>query len=260
MTTITGKWALITGASSGLGVDFARELAARGANIILAARRLDRLESVREAIGKLHAVQIETMQVDLAAPDAPQTLHDQLEAGGRPIDMLINNAGLGIYGPFLEIEWAREKAMLELDIVTLTHMSKLFLRGMVARRFGYVMQIASIGAYQPSPLYASYSAAKAYVMNFSLAVNHELAGTGVKMCVVSPGVTRTEFLEVAGQAATPFQRMTRMESPAVARIGVEGMLAGRTHIVPGWINQLLASSTRLMPRGMAAAIASRSMH
>ena len=157
---LRGKWALVTGASSGLGVDFANNLASRGSNVILVARREDRLRAVQQEITAQYGVQVEVIAMDLESADAPQRLYDQLKAGGRAVDVLINNAGFGLYGDFLEIPWERERAMLELDIVTLTHMTKLFVKDMVARRFGYVLLVASIGAYQPSPTYATYSAAK----------------------------------------------------------------------------------------------------
>ncbi|MFW5691553.1 MAG: SDR family NAD(P)-dependent oxidoreductase [Chloroflexota bacterium] len=258
-TDIRGKWALVTGASSGLGVDFAGELAARGANLILAARRQERLEAVRDTITAAHNVSVEVVAIDLAAPDAPQQLHDQLKAREIPVDILVNNAGLGIYGEFTEIEWERERAMLELDIVTLTHMTKLFTRDMVARGFGMVLQVASIGAYQPSPLYASYSAAKSYVLNFGLALNHELRRTGVSVTVVSPGVTRTEFLDVAGQEPTLYQRMAMMTSDAVAKQAIRALVRRDPHIITGTLNALTAITTRFMPRSFAAAIAYRTM-
>jgi short-subunit dehydrogenase len=253
------RWALITGASSGLGADFARELAGRGANLILVARREENLRALQAEIASRHTVQIEVVVMDLATPEAPQQLYDRLEAAGRRVDVLVNNAGLGLYGEFLDIPWERERSMLELDIITLTHMTKLFARDMVAQRFGYILQIASIGAYQPSPLYASYAAAKAYVLSFGEALSYELRQTGVKVTVLSPGVTATEFLQVSGQSASLYQRVTMMKSPEVVRIGVDAMLKGRPSIVSGRFNALMAWSTRLLPRRLQAALAHRFM-
>lgn len=257
--TLRGRWALVTGASSGLGADFARELAGRGANLILVARRAENLRALQGEITARHAVQVDVVAMDLATPEAPQQLYDQLKAAGRQVDVLVNNAGLGLYGAFLDIDWERERNMLELDIVTLTHMTKLFVRDMVARNRGYILQIASIGAYQPSPLYASYSAAKAYVLNFGEALSYELRDTNVKVSVLSPGVTATEFLKVSGQQATFYQRMTMMRSADVVRIGVDAMLKGRPSVVPGLFNAVVAWSTRLMPRRLQAAVAHRLM-
>jgi uncharacterized protein len=158
-----GKWALVTGASSGLGTDFARDLASRGANIILVARRLDRLQAVAQEISKQYGVQTEVIAMDLVAENAAEQLVAQLAAANKPIDILINNAGYGLYGMFIETEWARLNNMLQLDIVALTHLSHVFGKAMAARGSGYILQVASIGAYQPSPTYAAYSAAKSYV-------------------------------------------------------------------------------------------------
>lgn len=257
--SLHGRWALVTGASSGLGVDFARELAGRGCNLVLVARREEQLRRLADEIMARAGVAVEVIAMDLGLVDAPQRLYDQLTAANRAIDILVNNAGLGLYGEFLALEWQRERAMLELDIITLTHLTKLFVRDMVTRRFGFVLQIASIGAYQPTPLYASYSAAKSYVLHFGEALNHELRKTGVRCTVLSPGVTRTEFLDVSGQAPTFYQRMVMMRSADVARIGIDAMLRGKSSVVPGFFNALTAWSNRLIPRRLAAALAYRLM-
>jgi short-subunit dehydrogenase len=149
--------------------------------------------------------------------------------------------------------------MLELDILTLVHMTKLFVKDMVARNFGHVLQIASIGAYQPSPTYATYSAAKSFVLLFGEALSYELRKTKVRVTVLSPGVTKTEFFEVAGQKPTLYQRLAMMESPAVVRIGINAMLRGRPSVVPGLFNALMTWGTRLMPRRWLAVIADRLM-
>jgi uncharacterized protein len=256
---LRGKWALVTGASSGLGVDFARQLAARGCNLILVARREDRLRTVEQAITAQHGVEVDVIAMDLEPAEAPQQLYDQLKAAGRPVDVLINNAGFGLYGDFVEIPWERERAMLELDIVTLTHLTKLFVKDMVERRSGFVLLVASIGAYQPSPTYATYSAAKSYVLSFGEALHFELRKTGVNVTVVSPGVTKTEFLEVAGQKPSLYQRAMMMKSADVTRIAVDAMLKGKASVVPGFKNAAVALSMRFMPRQLAAMAAERSM-
>jgi hypothetical protein len=258
-TRLHGRTALVTGASSGLGADFARHLAARGANLILVARRMELLEALKQELTQKHRVSVETIAMDLVAKDAPQQLYDQIKAAGKQVDILVNNAGLGLHGQFLDIPWERERNMLELDIITLVHMTKLFGRDMAERKFGYILQVASIGAYQPSPTYATYSAAKSFVLYFGEALAHELRASNVKVTVVSPGVTKTEFLDVAGQQPTLYQRMVMMDSPTVTRIGIEAMLKGKASVVPGIMNALTAFSTRLMPRSFAAALADRLM-
>jgi len=259
MAQLSGKTALVTGASSGLGVDFAKCLAEKGTNLVLVARRTDRLETVKADIVNQYGVEVTNISSDLSLPDSPQKLYDQLKAQNKPIDILINNAGLGLYGSFLEIEWAKERQMLEIDILALVHMTKLFVPDMIARGYGYVLQVASIGAFQPSPLYASYSAAKSFVLNFSLAANYEIRKTPVRICTISPGVTKTEFLEVSGQKPTRYQRAMMMDSPTVTRMGIEGMLRGKTNIVPGFLNAVFAWTPRLMPRRMSAMMAERTM-
>lgn len=252
---LEGKWALVTGASSGLGVDFAKELAQRGASLILTARRKDRLEALAAELARDHRVNAEAVAVDLGDRAAVGALPGELEARGRPVDLLVNNAGFGVFGDYLQIPWEKELAMLELDVVTLAHLTKLCAHAMVKRRWGRILQVASIGAFQPTPTYAAYSAAKAFVVSFSEAVDFELSGTGVSCSVISPGVTATEFLQVSGQTPTLYQRMLMMTSPDVARIGVDAMLAGRRHVVPGLLNKLGAFSTRLVPRSVATAMA-----
>ncbi|HZU86735.1 MAG TPA: SDR family oxidoreductase [Anaerolineaceae bacterium] len=252
---LANQVALVTGASSGLGADFARELASRGASVILVARREDQLRAVAAEIEKDYGVSAQVIALDLASPDAPQVLYDLLHQQGIQVDVLVNNAGFGIYGDFASIPWEREKAMLELDILVLTHMTKLFLPDMLARKSGFILQVASIGAFQPSPTYATYSAAKAYVLSMGEAINYELRHSGVSLTVISPGVTATEFLKVAGQSPSLYQRMMMMDSRKVARIGVDSMLRRRSSVVPGFFNSLAAFSTRLMPRRLQAALA-----
>lgn len=256
---IRGKTALVTGASSGLGVDFARELAQMGANLILVARREERLKAVQAEIQAAHGVQVEVISMDLAQAGAPQVLYDQLKAAGKPVDVLVNNAGYGLFGMFTELPWEKQKSMLDLDIVALTHMTHLFLPDMVTRKFGAILQVASIGAYQPSPTYASYAAAKSYVLLFSEAVNYELRGTGVNVTTISPGVTATEFFKVAGQELTLYQRMVMMESREVARQGIRAMQRQRSSLVPGFVNAAGVFMMRLLPRRRMAALSNMMM-
>jgi short-subunit dehydrogenase len=258
-TILRDRHALVTGASSGLGVDFARELARRGAGLTLVARREDRLRSLQRELADGHGVDVRVVTLDLIDEGAPDQLLDDTRAQGRPVDVLVNNAGFGLYGPFSKIDWERERAMLELDVVVPVHLTKLFLPGMLERRTGWVLNIASIGAYQPSPLYASYSAAKSFVLNFTEALSYELRGSGVWATALSPGIVATEFLQVSGQQATRYQRLTMMDSPTVARIGVDAMLKGRPSLVPGRLNAASVWSNRLLPRRVSAALAHRMM-
>lgn len=259
MTNLSGKTALVTGASSGLGVDFARQLAAMGLNLILVARREEKLTEVKAEIEEKFPVQVKLIPLDLTATQAVETLKQQIDDAGLQVDVLINNAGFGIHGQFVEIPWEKEKNMLELDMIVLTHLTKIFAQDMVKRGLGYILQVSSIGAYQPSPTYATYSAAKAYVLSFAEAINYELRGTGVSCTALSPGVTATEFLKVSGQAPTAYQRLMMMESPAVVQIGLKAMLKRRGSVVPGLGNWMSALFTRFISRTASAALANRMM-
>jgi short-subunit dehydrogenase len=199
------------------------------------------------------------MAVDLGDPAAPQMLHDALRAQGIAVDILVNNAGFGLFGLELEIPWDRTRQMLMLDIVALTHLTKLFARDMVKRGQGRILQVASIGAYQPSPTYAAYSAAKSYVRSFSQALNFELRHSGVTSTAICPGITATEFLQVSGQKPTAYQRLMMMTSAEVAAIGVKAMLKGKYTVVPGFLNWLAAMLTFVTPDPVNAAAAYRLM-
>jgi short-subunit dehydrogenase len=245
---LKGKWALITGASSGLGVDFARELAQRGMNLVLVARREDQLRTIALSLEKAHGIQTMVVPMDLGAPDVGQALQGRLTAEGIRPAVLINNAGYGVYGLETELPWDRVKAMMELDMITLVDLSRRFAKEMAAQGFGRILQVSSIGAFSPTPTYAAYAAAKAFVLSYSEALSYELKDTGVTSTALCPGITATEFLKVSGQKATPYQRLVMMKSADVARIGIRAMLRGRRSVVPGVMNTLTAWSTRLMPR------------
>lgn len=183
----------------------------------------------------------------------------RLRADGIAVDVLINNAGFGLYGKFTDIAWEREQQMLDVDIATVVRMTRLFVPDMAARKSGWVLQVASVGAFLPSPLYASYSAAKAFVLSFSEAINFELRGTGVSVTTTCPGMIRTEFHDVSGQAYTWFQRLMLMESEPCVRASINAMLRRKASVVPGRVNALMIWSLRLTPRWLMTAIAHRTM-
>jgi short-subunit dehydrogenase len=259
MSDLKGKTALVTGASSGLGVDFATILAERGCNLILVARREDRLRTLAEDLGKRHGIQAHVIAMSLSTLGAPQALYDRIRALNLTVDVLINNAGFGVHGPFADVPWEREQEMLMLDIVALVHLTKLYVREMLARDAGYILQVSSIGAYQSTPTYGTYSAAKSFVLSFGEALNYELRKSDVKVSVLSPGVTETEFLDVAGQRRTLFQRLSIMPSRPVAEIGIAAMLRGKPSKVAGVMNALTAWSLRFVPRRLQAAMANAAM-
>ncbi|MEJ2516293.1 MAG: SDR family oxidoreductase [Gammaproteobacteria bacterium] len=256
---LTGRRAVVTGASSGLGADFARELAKRGADLVLVARRREKLEALAAELEGRHGVQCRVHVMDLTRPAAPAQLAETLDAEGWNVDVLVNNAGFGVYARFLDTEWDRIEKMLRLDVEALAAMTRVFAPGMVQRGWGRVLQVASIAAFQPSPGYAAYAAAKSFVLSFGNALHQEWKGTGVSCTVVSPGVTETEFLQVAGQEKGLFHKATLMDSPTVARQGIEAMISGSPGIVPGWMNKVTTFSTRLIPRRLQAAVADLAM-
>jgi short-subunit dehydrogenase len=240
------KSALITGASSGIGRDFARLLARDGYDLFLVARSEGKLRVVAEEVG--HA---SVIVADLASPAAPQKIFD---AAG-PVDVLINNAGFGISGPFVETDLKAELEMIQVNIAAFTHLTKLFVRPMVARKSGRIMNVASTAALQPGPLMAVYYATKAYVLSFSEAIAEELHGAGVTVTALCPGPTATGFAAVSGMESSRLFNVTRpMNSEAVARYGIRAMQYGKRVAIPGVTNKLMAQSIRVSPRRLVTTI------
>jgi short-subunit dehydrogenase len=246
-SAFAGKTALVTGASSGIGVELARELARRGANLVLVARRVDRLEALAVEISAL-GVTAKVAPCDVADFSARVAL-----AEAHPeVDILVNNAGLGVYGLFKDLEWERTSNMLEVNIVGLTHLTKLFSQNMILRGYGRVLMVASTAAFQPVPIFAAYAASKAYVLSLSEALNVEFENSGVQVTALCPGATESEFFEVAKQTKSMFVRKAMMSSAAAAKVGVDALAAGRSSAVAGLANGLMAFGTRLTPRSVAA--------
>ncbi len=250
-----GKWAVVTGASSGIGREMAQILAAKGMNVVLVARREERLKELVRDLERQYRVKGYPMALDLSRPDSPGLLRERLKLAGIRPEVLINNAGFGIKGDFVQVGWERQREMLDLNLMNLTHLTHLFLQDMVAHGSGYVLLVSSIGAYQPTPGYATYAAAKSYVLNFGEALNWELRKSGVSVTVLSPGGTRTEFFEVAGQKDVALVGAMTMSSRRVAELGIRGMFARKSNVLPGWRNWLMAFSTRFAPRRLLAMIA-----
>ena len=252
---LRGKTALVTGASSGLGADFARQLAECGCHLVLVARRAERPRELQEEISSSHRVSIECVPMDLVETDAPLRLYNQVTDLGRPIDVLVNNAGMAVFGEFADVTWENLHHMLELDIVAVTYLAHLFVTDMLKRGSGYVLFVSSIGAFQPSPTFAAYSAAKSYVLSLGEALHFELRRKGVLCTTLCPGVARTEFHSITGQRLTRYQRSMMMESNAVVRIGIEAMLSGRSSVVTGRLNRLIAWALRMLPGQVSASLA-----
>lgn len=244
------EMALITGASSGIGAALARNLAARGYDLVLTARREDRLQALKTELAATGR-RIEVIPEDLGAPGGAESLIRRIEALGLTITFLANNAGFGIHGNFVDHTPERIAQMLQLNIFALTTLTWHFARAMRSRGHGRILQVGSIGAYQPTPYYAPYAATKAYVLLFSEALNYELRGTGVTCTTINPGVTDTEFHDVAEHPKTGLAGMTRMSAESVAGIGINAALRGQAVVTPGLLNKLTALMTKLIPRSVA---------
>ena len=250
-----GKWALVTGASSGIGREFAAELAAGGTNLILTARRRGRLEKLAQALSAKHGVFAEVFPADLAQPGAPREIFAFTEGRCITVDLLVNNAGFGVFGAFPNVEIDRLLAMVQVNVNAVLHLTHLYSRGMMARKRGDVLIVSSVAAFQGVPYYAAYAASKAFERIFVEGLGAEMRPHGVRVCALYPGSTATEFHEVSGQTAG----IGRKREPAdkVARTGLAALAAGRNGVVSGAGNWLMTEAERLLPRGVISGMAAK---
>ena len=241
--------ALVTGATSGIGLAFAEELARRRYDLTLVARGQSALDELSERLAREHGVHCGGIGLDLAGIDAADRLVEKL--GDARIDLLINNAGFAQYGPFLETDPVAELEMLTLNVVTLTRLTKLLLPRMVARRSGQILNTASTAAFMPGPLMAVYYATKAYVLSFSEGLAEELRGSGCSVTVLCPGPTRTGFQERAAMEDSKLVKGRNLLDPAdVAREGIDAALRGDPLVVPGALNKVQSLIPRFVPRSL----------
>jgi uncharacterized protein len=242
--------ALITGASAGLGVEFARQLSGQGHRLVLAARRKERLDALVSRIGNARAVEI-----DLSRPGATAALMGDLERAGDQVDILVNNAGFGLRGPFAELDAERQREMIDLNCGALTELCRAVAPSMVERRSGAILNVASTAAFQPGPWMGVYFATKAYVLSLTEALHEELKPHGVKVSALCPGPTTTEFGAVAGiKSLRQFDRLSMKAGPVV-RAGLDGLESNRAVVIPGATNRIGALSTRFAPRSFVRKIA-----
>ena len=243
--------ALVTGASAGLGVEFARQLSKRGHRLVLVARRKDRLEELAKELGNARAVAI-----DLSKKDSAAELLADIEANGEVVEILVNNAGFGLIGRFAELDATRERQMIDLNVGALTDLCRGVVPGMVARKSGGILNVASTAAFQPGPNMAVYYATKAFVLSLTEALHEELKPHGVNVSCLCPGPTRTEFGEVAGASAVNnlFDRVA-MDSPEVVTAGLDGLDKNKAVVIPGFVNKLTANGGRFAPRSTVRKIA-----
>jgi short-subunit dehydrogenase len=249
--------ALITGASSGIGLDLA-QLMAPDFDLIITARNQLELEKIAGELKAKHVTHVHVIPADLTLPEAPQQIFSEIERRGLPVDILINNAGFGFYGPFAESDSKSSLGMIDVNIAALTSLTRLVLPGMIERRRGKIMNVASTAGFQPGPLMAVYYATKAYVIMFSEAIANELKGSGASVTCLCPGATATKFAGRANMEESRLFKMSAMPSKDVALAGYKGMMAGKGMVIPGLLNKTFAMSVRFSPRKLVTAI-SRSL-
>jgi uncharacterized protein len=250
------KTALITGASSGLGAEFARIFAQDGYNLVLVARTETALCHLADELNQKHGIEVKVLVKDLNQPNAPQEIFDELQSAGITLDILVNNAGFATYSKFAESNLADQLEMMQVNMLALVHLTRLFLPGLIERRSGKIMNVASTAAFQPGPLMAVYYATKAFVLSFSEALANELAGTGVTVTAFCPGPTQTGFQKRAAMEDSKLfsSRLKIMDAATAARSGYEGMLKGKTIVIPGLVNSLMSQGYRYTPRKLMTKI------
>ena len=241
-----GKWALITGASAGIGAALARELAAGGTNLVLTARRRDRLAGLASELSAKHDIRTLVCVADLAQPLGPQEIFSFTEEKKIAVDLLVNNAGFGAYGEFHKIPLARLVEMTQVNVTAVVHMTHLYLPGMIARGGGDILILASTAAFQAVPYISTYAATKSFDLLFAEGLSEEVRRYGVRVCALCPGSTATEFFQVAGQR--DHSRRSPETAEKVAHVGLAALAAGKSLVISGFTNWLGAESLRIVPR------------
>lgn len=249
------KTALITGASFGIGLELSRIFAREGYSLVLVARSADKLRQLASELEKAHGTRSLILATDLAAPGAPAYVLDQTTRADITVDVLVNNAGFGQFGLFAENDLEECLKQIQLNATTLTHLTRLFLPGMIERKSGRILNVASTAAFQAGPLMAVYYATKAYVLHFTEGIANELKGTGVTATCLCPGATITEFHKRANMTDIQLLRFGAMDARTVAEDGYLAMVAGKPVVISGFKNWLLAQSVRFSPRQLVTAVA-----
>ena len=254
MTNRSRQTALITGASSGIGREFARLFAADRYDLVVVARAQDRLEQLKAELEAAHGITVHVLASDLADPESPQRIHEAMTREGIQVDVLVNNAGFGGFGLFQDTDLDHELRMIQVNVTAVVHLSKLFVREMVARGSGHIINVSSTAAFQAGPLQNIYYASKAFVLRFSEAMTNELGGTGVGVTTFCPGPTLTEFHARAG-TETSFKQVRQQSVEDATREGYEAFKKGKQTVIAGMQNKVLAFGTRFFSRAFAAGVA-----
>ena len=256
--SVSGKWALVTGASSGMGAEFAACLAGRGYNLVLAARNVERLEAVATNLRRF-GVSVHVERSDLSQAGAAASLVESIRRGNIRLDVLINNAGQGLHGDFIDQSAPSIDRMLHLNIASLTVLTHSVAADMAERRCGHILLVASLTAFAPCPTYAAYAATKAYVRHLGEALHAEMAPRDVVVTVLSPGLMDTGFLSASGQEPSKSMKRSMTSPRESAEAGLEALFAGRQSIVAGSMNKVAAVASRFVPRGMQTRLAASAL-
>lgn len=256
-----GHLSLITGASSGIGEEFAKQLAAMGSDLVLVARRVDRLEKLAEQLRRQYQIQAHCIPMDLNDPQAARELFTRATQDGRKISCLINNAGIGKYGSFIDFPCEDHLSTLQVNVVAPTELTYLAVKHMLDHgKKSFIVQVASISAFQPVGFFSIYSATKGFMRVFSETLAFELKKTPIQVMCLCPGGTYTEFFEHSGQKITASGKATMMSAKEVVSQSLEALFAGKTVFVPGWLNKIACFLPRLFPRNLALFLAFKTMN
>ncbi|MFM2063898.1 MAG: hypothetical protein RLZZ507_3569 [Cyanobacteriota bacterium] len=254
------KNVLVTGSAQGIGYQLAYIFARHHYNLVLIDIDAENLAIISEEFRQKFGVDVKILVKDLSVSTSPDEIFTELQQEGIKIDVLVNNAGIGTYGVFSETDLTQELKLLQINIVSLTHLTKLFVKDMISQGSGKILNVASVAAFQPGPLMAVYFASKAYVLSFSEAIANELEGTGVTVTALCPGPTASKFQKSAAMEESKISHVNRMmTTETVAKIGYDSLMANKTIAIPGIRNQILARSVRFAPRNIVTKIV-RSMH
>lgn len=242
------KVALITGASSGIGMDLAEEFASDKKDLVLVARREDRLKKLADRLSRIYGIKVYNIFQDLSEPGAAVSIINKIESKGLKIHTLVNNAGTQVYGKHQDTDLSAEMAMIQINLIALTELTKLSIKHMKSLEEGHILNVGSTGSFAPGPFDAIYQATKAYVLFYSEGIAVDLKGTGINVSVLCPGATKSEFSTKANMNDVFIFKYMAMSSKKVAKAGYRGMLRRQRVIVPGLINKLIVFSVRVFPR------------
>jgi short-subunit dehydrogenase len=251
------QWSLITGATAGIGLELAKLLAANGSNLVLTARRTDRLRQIATDLSSTHQIRVETVAADLTQPNAATQILDFTRSKTIEVEFLINNAGFGAFGYAHEIPAEKMLEMIQVNCSAVVHLTRLYTPAMVQRGHGDVLILASLASFQPVPFNSVYAATKAFDLLFAEGIAEELRPRGVQVCALCPGSTNTEFQKVADQPDRVFRSAETAEK--VARVGLEAMAAGKSYVISGFMNNVMKESQRLAPRSLVTKMAANMM-